>query len=771
MEKIFRFFAERHLLATIFTLMILILGIVTTMTIRRDLFPRVELDQALITTVYPGASPEDVELNVTNKIETRLKSVSGIKELTSISIEDMSIIFVIPDPDLSKNAIDNVIQDIRESVSQVPRLPKGLLSPPVVSREKMSEIPILEVGIASDKMNYSELRESARIMEKKLKEINGVSKIEKYGYLAREIKIEIDPKKLEKFEVPLREIIYAIQSRNIRSTGGTLESYTGEKNIVALAQFRDPAEVGEVIVRSNFEGYALKVKNLASIKDGFKKEDVVSRINGKKMITFSINKRESADIVSTVNRIKDFLEKEKMDLPSHLEIHYSNDLSRYVTASFDVVFKNGLMGFFLVLIILTIFLSFRTSFWVALGIPVSLLGSIALLPLFGVGLDVITLTAMILVLGIIVDDAIIISETIYQRWEAGDSPVDAAVNGLKRVFLPVVTTILTTFLAFIPMFFIKGELGKFIYVIPLVITLALSISLLEGIIALPAHVANAMEKPGKKSLVDRLGWGWLLLLKDKYRLFLEKIVKPKEKKQDGTRDWFSSIRSKYEGFMHSVLKRRYYLASIFIALLVGSIIYAVAGLKIIVFPSEGAEEFVAYMETPIGTPVDKTSLAVKKVEDIVNTLSRDEVSSYMTLIGNQEGAVSQSHIAMIRINLTPFSTRSRNAEEIANELREKSLHLKDFSSFRFDVKESGPSPEKPVSIRIIGSNNELRKKLANDVEVYLKSISGVRDVTRDDKDGKEQVEILFDYAALARMGMTVIDAAQTIRVAYDGEVV
>jgi multidrug efflux pump subunit AcrB len=688
----------------------------------------------------------------------------------SISVEDMSKITVFLDPNLKRSSVDNVIQDIREVVSQVPRLPEGIEGHPTVSREKTSELPILDIGITSDQLSYRQLRETARIMEKKLKEIQGISTVTKYGYHTREIKIEIDPDKIKEFQIPIRDIMYAIQNRNIRSTGGTLESFTGNKNIVTLAQFRKPEEVGDVIIRSNYEGYCVKVKDLAEITDSFQDEDVISRINGKKMILFSINKQESADIIATSERIKSFLEKEKQNLPEHVQIHYSNDLSRYVQASFDVVYSNGLMGFILVLIILTIFLSFRTSFWVALGIPVSLMGTIALLPLFNVNLDVITLTAMILVLGIIVDDAIIISETIYHEWESGSSPIEAAVKGLKRVFLPVLTTILTTFLAFVPMFFIKGELGKFIYVIPLVITLSLTISFLEGIIALPAHIVHGISKEQQQSLVNRRGWSWLLKVKTKLLNMFSKRTAHKTQKNTSKNKWFQSLRGRYENFMHTVLKRRYPLVGVFVFLLMVALFYASFGLKLIVFPTEGAEEFAVYMETPVGTNLQTTSHAVAQVEKLIDALPKDEIDSYMTLIGNQEGYINQDHIAMIRVNLRPYSTRSRNAQSIAEELRSSAAHIKNFTSFRCDVAEAGPSPEKPISIRIVGSDNTTRNSLAHDVQQYLKTIEGVKEVSRDDNEACDQVEILFDFPALARMGITVADAAQTIRVAYDGEV-
>ncbi len=455
------------------------------------------------------------------------------------------------------------------------------------------------------------------------------------------------------------------------------------------------------------------------------------------MITLSINKKESADIITTVNKIRSFMKSKNNGLSDDIEIYYSSDLSRYVKASFDVVFYNGLAGFILVIIVLTLFLNFRTSLWVAMGIPVSLLGAIAMLPLFDVTLDVITLTGLILVLGIVVDDAIIVAETIYSRWENGDSPVDAVVNGLKEVFFPVLTTIFTTFLAFLPMFLIPGDLGKFIFVIPLIIILTLSISLIEVIVSLPAHVIHGFDK-SKRS--DNSG-----------------------------RKWFMKVKARYEVFMIKALNHRYKIVSGFVVILIGSILYA-STMSFNAFPSEGAEEFAIYMETPRGTTLKDTSKQVKAIEKSLEKIPKNEIATYTTVIGTQLGELEESNLAMISVDLAPFSERDRTADQIAGELRELTKNLKGFEKLRFDVNESGPSPDKPISLKIIGANDKLRIKLANDIEKYFKEINGVVGVSRDDPKGKQQVEIIFNFKKLASYGLTVADVAQTVRLAYDGEV-
>ncbi len=483
-------------------------------------------------------------------------------------MENISVITVVIDPDASDQ--DEIENEIQEAVGRVTDFPVEVTESPLVTEVETSIFPVIEVGLTGD-LPYKELREIARRFEKKLEAIPGVSSVKKYGYLAREIEVEVSPSAIREYQIPLREIITAIQGRNIRATGGSFESYTSEKNLVTLAQFKDPIEVGDVIVRSTFEGPLIKVKDLAIVRDGFEDERILSRMNGKQAISFEVKKKESADAIRTVDAVRELAKKESENLPQGVEILYSNDFSRYVRNRFDVVRTNGLIGLVFVIIMLSLFLTIRNAFWVAIGIPVALLGTIFLMPLFDVYLDSISLAAMIIVIGIIVDDGIIIAENIQRHREKGKPPLEAAVEGIREVFPPVLTTILTTFLAFAPMFFMSGMMGKFVFVIPLVITLALFISLFEVIVALPAHLIKGFRHgPGGK-------------------------VRPLR------RNWFQLVEDPFQRILSRLLRFRYALVGLFVLLLAGSLWYAAKFMKFELFSSSTAEQFMILMELPTGT--------------------------------------------------------------------------------------------------------------------------------------------------------------------------
>ncbi|UCD05415.1 MAG: efflux RND transporter permease subunit, partial [candidate division WOR-3 bacterium] len=635
MSSFFKFFAERHTLANLIIIMMIALGLNTLMNIRRDLFPKVDYGVMMVKTLYPGASPEDVELNVTNKIEDEVRNVSGVDWMTSTSMENISVIFVYIDTDAEDQ--EKVKTDIREAVGRVTDFPAEVTESPEVDEiSTTSDIPVIEIGVSGD-IPYRELRHHAKEFEKKLRDIDGVSRLERFGYRAREIKVEVSSQAVRNYQIPLREIIMAIQARNIRTTAGNFESYTSEKNLVTLAQFENPYDVGDVVVRSTFEGPLIKIRDLAIVKDDFEDARVMSRMNGKPAISFAVYKNEAADIIRTCDAVKKLAAEVREDLPEGIELLYSSDISKQVRNRFNVVISNLLIGLALVVVLLTAFLNIRTSFWVALGIPVSFLGVIFALPLFGQSISSPVLVAMILVLGLIVDDAIIISENIFHRSEHGDPPLKAVVEGTREVFLPVLTTVLTTFLAFAPMFFMTGVFGKFIFVIPLTISLALFISLGEALISLPAHLLHGLRRNPAKSTAHK---------------------------------WFDLLRKRYQLIVPHILKFRYVFVLLFVIVLFGSLWLGATYMKFILFPSNMASHFYVLAELPIGNSLEATSDNVRKIEELVMALPQDELESFVTRIGRNPWLEAESeNYAALSVSLTPFNERERTADEIVESIR------------------------------------------------------------------------------------------------------
>lgn len=740
MNQFFRFFVERHTLALVFTSMLMILGLGTLRTIQRDMFPRVDFGEVIVTTRFPGASPEDVELNVTNVIEDEIDEVSGIDRITSYSMENVSVIDVVVD--LDEDDIDKIVRDVREAVNSVTTLPPEVTEAPLITEINSSIFPVIEVGFSGD-VDYRTLRSYAKRFEKKLESISGVSSFDKYGYRDREVRVEVDVDRIEEYQVPLRSIISAIGLRNIRSTGGSFESYTSAKNVVTLAQFESPDEVGDVIVRSTFDGPTIKVKDLARIKDDFEEEKVTSRMNGNFVISYVVYKKESSDVIRTVDDIKELIESEREFFPPGVNVQLSNDLSRYIRNRLNVVRSNLLIGLGFVLVLLALFLTLRSAFWVAMGIPVVLLGTVFLIPAFGQVLDVISLAGMIMVIGIVVDDAIIIAENVHRKRELGLQPKDAAVQGISEVYKPVVTTILTTFVAFAPMFFMSGVMGKVVYVIPLTISIALMLALLESTVALPSHLI----------------WG-------------VKRHAPGTPREAG-RSWFNHVRDIYRKTNVHIFKMRYVVVLFSLFSLVAGLWYAKNYMEFVLFPGDAADVFHIRIELQRGNSLAATADKIKEIEALIEDLPEGEIDSYITRIGNQGMYVAgeNENWSIVSVYLTPYATRDRIADEIVADLRGRTDQLEGYESVTYVIDAGGPPVGQPITIRIVGSDDNSRVQLADSVVAFLETLPGVKDVDRNDKLGKDQVELDLDYEKLSRLGLTVADVARTVRIAYDGEIV
>jgi multidrug efflux pump subunit AcrB len=751
--------------------MILLLGANSLRTLQRDRFPKVDWGWIDITTQYPGASPQDVELNVTIKIEDALEGITGIKEVRSISIENVSNVFV----EIQTDAKDpeKIKDKIREAVNRITDLPEEVTQAPLIEEQTTASETILGVGLTGE-LPYRELRRLAKELEQEIKSVPGVARTVKLSYRDREVQIDVDPRALEFYHVSLREIIEAIKARNIRLTGGTFESYTSEKNILTLAQFEKPEDVGDVIVRSTFDGPLITVKDLAVITDDFEEEELQARVFGKSAILIGIYKDEDADIIRTVQNVRRKVKEESLrrgggeaaaragdsreslikrllspfqrqksvdELPfGPATVYFSDDISKYVANSFRIVLNNGLIGLTLVIMMLTLFLNFRSAFWVALGIPVSLMGVFFLLPVFDSFLDTVTLTVLVIVMGIVVDDGIIISENISNRIQRGETPLEAAVNGTDQVFFPVLTTVLTTFIAFVPLFWMEGTVGKVVYVVPMTIGLAVLISLIEAVVALPAHLCAGYKKSTKAA------------------------------QRAGIRKWFDRLRGHYGHFCRGFLKFRYLLIPLFIAVLAGSLYIAAQSLDFVLFPSKGAEWFHLWLELPTGSSLEATAEQVKKVEALIQQLPEEELESYYTRIGRTSWGATQNS-ASIGVSLTPYSERNRSADEIVEKLREKIDEFEGVERAFFNVDTGGPPVGKAIALRIIGHDDSARRRLTEAVKAYLETLEGVKDIDSNDDLGKEQIEIKIDYKKLARLGLTAADLAQNVRIAFDGEVV
>ncbi len=724
MNSFLDFLVRQKKLALVFSISVIALGLVSLNNIQRDQFPAVDFEIMTIVTSYPGASPEDVEQNITNVIEDELSSVTGIDKFTSTSRAGVSSIVITFSQDVSD--LSEIKQEVRNVVNRIKSLPEEVVDLPRVIDRKTSRKSIIKISLSSDEIDYAELRGMVDSIAQSIESIEGVSEVTKDGYLDKEIQIHIDPEKLYQYELSLPQVMSAITQRNQRYTVGSNHNDKNEKTIVVLSKFDAATDVSEVIVKSTFEGLIVRLKDIAVIESGNVEEKSIVRVNGKKGFILRVKKQAQADVITTVDLVKAHMEKMGGKYNNQLDIFYSSDLSEYVRNRLDIVTNNGLIGLLLVLVVLGAFLSFKTAFWVAVSLPVSLLGTVALLGATGETINLISLAAMILVLGIVVDDSIIVAESIYHYKQTGEDNFKSASHGFKRVIMPVVTTILTTILAFSSMFLMGGMMGKFIYVIPLVIIFALTLSFLEVSLALPAHLAGSNEK----------------------------------KKEH---NWFEYFENKFEVFLSKILNFHYLVIGIFSITLVISIYFASTQMKFTLFPAVGVDTINARMTMNTGSSLSNTEAKAKQVEELIYRIVGDDLVSVTSDVGKYF-----THKANMTIELLPTSERDKSSKEILKSLKASANEIDQVEKLKFSVRRPGPPQGEDVEINLVSQAGPENLQAANKLEQILLNIPGVDNINRDDEPGKDRIEVKLDFEKMARLDIDFSTVNRYLRAAFTG---
>ncbi|MBN1498966.1 MAG: efflux RND transporter permease subunit [Spirochaetes bacterium] len=745
MNKIISFFIKKPLLINFILLFIIIAGIFSIGRIKKDIFPLSDIDTVVIEVQYPGASPADVELNAIIPIERKLATIRGIQNYTSYAIENGGTVFAYIDPDSSnKTAIkDEIFRTI--TTSNVDDLSTDVEKIQIVDiNPKLMAVLNIAIIPKTENLPEKELYNIADQLEKKLIKLPGVAEIRKSGYKDREIHISVNPDKSESNFITLDEIIKSIQNRNIRATGGTIQSVLKEENIVTIGQFQNYKDVGDVIIRSNFIGNSIKVNDIAEVSDTFKVSSTRFRVNGKEAVGLSVVKKESADVIDTIKNVKKYLSLNADEFSKNTDIKVIDDKSQSIDSLLGVVISNAVIGFALVFLILILFFDLRTSFWTAFGIPVTLLMVAVFMYTTDQTIDMISLGAIITVLGMLVDHGIVISEVVYKTRESGGSDNESIVNSVISILSPVTITILTTIAAFLPMFAIKGMMGKFIYIFPVIITASLIASFFEATFILPSHLAH-IKKP------------------------------PKQKK------WFNVIIVLYEKLLKITLKFRYIAVGAFVIIFLLTLFISRATIQnYVLLWDDSADAIYINLEAEDGTPLDQTEKQTLTLLPLINEIIRpEEMIAVSTNIGHHtvkrmSSKGNRENWSQYLIYLVPKSERKRNASQIINALREK-INPKTVNSFKkimFSERVIGPSVGDAFDLKIIASENpENAKKLLQEVVTFTKSIDGVKDVSTDQQKGKNEIYINFNFKKLASYGMDVAAVSRTVKTAYDGLIV
>lgn len=738
MKSIITFFINRPKLVNLIVAFLILVGGLSLSRSQNQGYPPVDFGSVVISTIYPGASPEDVELKVTSKIEDKLKGISGIKRLDSASMESISIVSI----QLEDTAdFDKVKSDINKAVDQVNDFPVEVKNRPLVEEIDTNRFPVMEVAFTGD-ASYRTLRQYADAFEQILETHKSIGSVKKVGYLDREVKILADPLKLKSNYVSLTQLSAAINSHNFRLPGGDIKAEE-EKKLLVLSEFDHVTDVGDVIIRSGFDGNKIRISDVAVIEDGYVKPEKLAHYNGKRAINLLAIKKESADVVKTAEEVELLVNEFRTTLPDNVQVNVIVDYSDDVHNLLNLVMSNAKVGLLLVLVALVLFLNIKVAIWTALGIPISILTAFIFFGTFGLTVNFISLMAIIIVLGMVVDDAIIVAENIFSYREQGMEAKEAAVKGTLEVLWPVITSVLTTIVAFSPMIAMTGVMGKFMWSMPVVIALILLASLFESIFILPSHIAHSK-------------------------------LSSKVKKESGILKRFERG---YTKMVSWTLRHKFSTWALFCAVAGVAVFLMATQIKFILFPSDNGIIGVVRYELPRGTSIEGNMAAVSKIEKVLLTYPKSEITGFVTVGGERMpdvmsygNNINVPFVGNILVHLTPVDDRTRNAKAIMSDIHNKIKDIKGFARIQADVVEDGPPVGRPVTVTFISDNDTLRMAYVDELREFLNNREGVFNIEDSEGQGKRKLEVTLNYPLISSLGIRPFDVANTIRSAYDGDV-
>ena len=755
-------------LANMLMILIIIFGLYAWINLPRELAPEIALQSATITTLYPGASPEAVEKLISAPIEDSIEeNVNKINLMLSTSSEGRSIIYVDFD-EMSEREFDKEMENLRTAVEQVNDLPEEILDDPFIQElDVTTGFPMLTIVVGGT-ISEAQMRDIAENLKDEILEIKNIAAVQIAGLREREIWIEVNPDKLKAYNLPITAITTALQVGNLNIPAGTMEIGNTEFMVRTMGEFPNPDYIGETIISVQPSGTPLRLRDVATVSDTYEKTRTLSRIDGEPSMSLSVQKKKEGNTISLVAKLRDLVKKWQGELPEGAILTPVNDYSVILKERLGILETNAIFGLILVILMLFLFIGWRNALFAALGIPVAFMATFWFMSLAGYTLSGVALFGLILVVGIVVDDAIVVIENTYRHIEAGESPKVAAIRGAEEVGWPVVAASLTTIGAFGPLMFMSGTSGQFMRVVPIMAILVLVASLFEVFVILPAHVSEwgkARTRRGRSTLDN-------LRTRSRGAFTLSILFA-------GFFAWFAAIfdliRNRYVRILKVTLRRRYiFVGSV---LFIGSIACVSAFLVLDkeLFPGEDFPQFYVQAEMPPSYGIQETTEVIAQLEAAAKTLPSSEVAAIVSNIGLHtytaglfQGVTYGSNYAELIVELVPKNERSRGTDEIIASLRQQTTNISGIEKLSFVKLEGGPPSGEDVEVKVKGDQFARLTEIADQLKETLGQIDGVEDIRDDFRVGKSELRIHLKREKAALFGMSTLQVAQTVRTAIEG---
>lgn len=767
MRTLVRLCIKNPMIVNIFFVGIIVIGALVTYNTRREIFPSMTMDIVNINIPYPGASAEEVEEGVTIKVEEAIQGITGIDYITSTSVENYSSIYV-----FMKTSVDDprkVFEDIKDKVDQIFTFPEDAEEPNITLVEHMNEVIAVSIYGDTDLFTLKTIAEDVR---DDLLEFDDVSRIDETGVMPRELIIELSEESLQRYGITFNEVVAAVRNYDLDVSGGSIRTDTEDLSLRARGRNYRADTLEDIVLRALPDGTVIRLRDVAKVVEDFAEVNYSFRFNRKPAVSLMVMKTEEDDALKIADSVKKYIEEHKADMPPGVSMDYWADDSVILRQRIDLLVKNAKYAVVLIFVILLVFLGMRLSFWVAAGLPVSVMGTMILMQSQDVTINMISLFAFITVLGILVDDAIVVSENIQQYIEKGYSPEDAAVEGTVEVTPAVLASVTTTMIAFSPFLFVEGVWGKFLYPVPVVSIFGLLVSLFECFFILPAHLAHSLRPYEEQQAAQGLG--------PRLRRATDRAIR-------------GVVDSTYKPAVRFTMRHRWKVFAFGIALFLVSIGVVMSGrIKFVFFPSIDSDWVsVTYTLEP-GSSMEVQKRAAGQIAGVLDQLNEEYMEKRRELLETPEGArkfgAMDADSPFIEMEIvvmggTPWGGRNDTKGQVFIEMIEgesRGFSSKEVSGrwreligdvpgvMRLDVDASiGPSGVDVVEVQLRGESMDELRLAAADVKQKMREYPGVFEVQDSLDLGKREVRLVLTERGRA-LGFTLAGLISQVRSGFYG---
>ncbi len=746
MRTTIAWFAENHVAANLLMLFFLVAGIVTALGIKLEIFPESELDKISISVAYPGASPSEVEEGVVRRVEENVAGLDGIKRIDSVSREGSGTVTI---EVMGGWDIKKLLDEVKSEVDRITTLPEEAEEP--VVREITRRTQVISVAIYGD-VPEATIKHIAQTAQDDLTNLKGVTVAELAAVRPSEIHIDVSETTLREYGLTLGAVAQAVNRSSLDLPAGKVDAEAGEVLIRTKGRCYYADEFRDIPVITRPDGSRITLDRIASITEGFADVDLYAGFQGKPAAIINVYRVADQNALAVAATVKRFVRQLQPTLPEGVSVDYYRDMSTILKSRIDLLMKNMALGLLLVSLLLGAFLNLRLAFWVTLGIPISFAFGLMMLPHYDVSLNMISLFAFIMVLGIVVDDAIIVGENVFRHQEEGGTQLTASINGTLEVGRPVIFAVLTTMAAFWPLLNIGGSMGMFMRNIPLVVIVVLLGSLVESLFILPAHLSRskAIKKAGHRSKRMTRWLNWI-------------------------------VQVPYHNLVTFCVRWRYATLAFGIAILLLTFgLWSAGIIKYTFFPKVEGDVLECKITMPSGFPQKRTTAVVRHIEETAQQLLAEKdadrpddapplLEHTVSLIGAQFGhrgsADSGGHLAQVWIQLLEGEKRNISAADLVREWRQRVGKVPDAESlvFQSQIHSAG----NPIEVHLSLDDHNVLMKAAEELKTELEGFSGVFDINDSFLPGKMEMQLKLKPAA-DNLGLKLADLAQQVRHAFYG---